>query len=130
LAHGVHYYWQVRAINTGGTTYANGGTWWSFTTLPLPGAFNKSAPANGAVNQLTNPTLRWGASSNAAYYQYCIDTSNNNVCNTAWFYAGAATSKVLSGLAHGVHYYWQVRAFNAAGYSYANAGAWWSFTVH
>jgi len=26
------YYWQVRAVNTGGTTQANAGTWWSFTT--------------------------------------------------------------------------------------------------
>ena len=26
------YYWQVRAVNAGGTTVANGGTWWSFTT--------------------------------------------------------------------------------------------------
>jgi hypothetical protein len=28
------YYWQVRAINTGGTTLADGGTWWPFTALP------------------------------------------------------------------------------------------------
>ncbi len=26
------YYWQVRAVNAGGTTNANGGTWWSFRT--------------------------------------------------------------------------------------------------
>ncbi len=26
------YYWQVRAINTGGTTAANSGTWWKLTT--------------------------------------------------------------------------------------------------
>ena len=26
------YYWQVRAVGNGGTTNANGGTWWSFTT--------------------------------------------------------------------------------------------------
>ena len=26
------YYWQVRAINAGGTLEANDGTWWSFTT--------------------------------------------------------------------------------------------------
>jgi len=27
------YYWMVRAVNTGGTTSANAGTWWAFTTL-------------------------------------------------------------------------------------------------
>ena len=32
LARGATYYWQVRAVNTGGATQANAGTWWSFTT--------------------------------------------------------------------------------------------------
>ena len=26
------YYWQLRAIGSSGTTYADGGTWWTFTT--------------------------------------------------------------------------------------------------
>jgi serine protease len=29
---GTTYYWQVRAVNTAGTTNANSGTWWRFTT--------------------------------------------------------------------------------------------------
>ena len=29
------YYWQVRAINSVGTTESNNGTWWLFTTVPL-----------------------------------------------------------------------------------------------
>ena len=33
LSSGSTYYWQVRARNTDGTTEANAGTWWSFTTL-------------------------------------------------------------------------------------------------
>lgn len=33
LQHGVTYSWQVRAIDSlGGITYANNGTWWTFTT--------------------------------------------------------------------------------------------------
>ena len=32
LVRGATYYWQVRAVNAGGTTQANAGTWWSFTT--------------------------------------------------------------------------------------------------
>jgi glycosidase len=32
LAAGYTYYWQVRAVNPDGTTEANGGTWWSFST--------------------------------------------------------------------------------------------------
>lgn len=34
LLHGKLYYWQVRAKNSGGTTIANNGTWWHFTTKP------------------------------------------------------------------------------------------------
>ena len=36
LAAGTTYEWQVRAQNTGGTTLANGGTWWRFTTRVMP----------------------------------------------------------------------------------------------
>jgi hypothetical protein len=32
LARNTSYYWQVRAVNASGTTQANGGTWWKFTT--------------------------------------------------------------------------------------------------
>jgi hypothetical protein len=33
LTPGVPYFWQVRAVNCGGATYADDGAWWSFTTL-------------------------------------------------------------------------------------------------
>jgi hypothetical protein len=32
LANGATYYWQVRAMNAGGTTEADAGIWWSFRT--------------------------------------------------------------------------------------------------
>ena len=32
LLKGTRYEWQVRAVNAAGTTIANGGTWWTFTT--------------------------------------------------------------------------------------------------
>jgi hypothetical protein len=42
------YYWQVRANNTGGTTLADGGAWWTFTSTgssagPTPGYWQSSA---------------------------------------------------------------------------------------
>ena len=43
------YYWHVRAVNGGGTTYANGvsGTYWNFSTVPpAPGSFARSAPSS------------------------------------------------------------------------------------
>ncbi len=126
------YYWQVRATNVVGTTYADGSStaWWSFTVVPLPGSFNKISPANGATGQPANPTLTWGASSNVAYYQYCIDTTNNNTCNTSWISTGTTPNVALIGLTTGT-YYWQVAAVDAAGTRYANGSstAWWSFKV-
>jgi len=127
------YYWQVRAVNATGTIYANMAptSYWSFTTGPLPGAFNKSSPANGATSIALNPTLSWGTSSNANQYQYCIDTINNNSCDTSWISTGTTTNVGLSGLATGTTYYWHVRALNSIGTTYSNGSptAFWSFTT-
>jgi hypothetical protein len=144
------YYWQVRAVNSSGTTYANNtlpypppdstGIWWSFTTIVLPpGAFAKSAPANIATGIAINPTLSWGASNYAAGYEYCFDTTNDNACGGAWISTGMGTSVPLTGLSYNTTYYWQVRAANPGGITYANntlpypppgsTGVWWSFTT-
>jgi Tol biopolymer transport system component len=128
------YYWAVRARNATGITVANKGStpWWSFNTIPLPGAFSKTSPVNGATNQPSNPTLSWGTSSNAAYYQYCIDTTASCITPAAWISTGTNTSVDLSGLTPGVKYYWQVRAKNATGITFADGGnaTWFSFTTH
>ena len=36
LAPGYSYYWQARAVNAGGTTEADNGTWWLFTIIAAP----------------------------------------------------------------------------------------------
>jgi len=127
------YYWHVRAVNSGGTTYANASStaFWSFTTKSNPpGAFNKSSPANGVTNQPANLTLSWDASPGATSYEYCYDTTNDNICTT-WVGNGASTTKVLNGLSHNTTYYWQVRAKNPGGITYSNDSrtAFWSFTI-
>jgi len=94
-----------------------------------PGAFNKTAPTNGATGRSrTALVLSWGASSNATSYQYCFDTVNDNLCNTTWVTV-SSTSVTISGLLSRKTYYWQVRAVNATGTTNANAGAWWRFTT-
>jgi predicted secreted protein len=142
LATGIHF-WQVRATNTSGTTEANAGTWWSFTVgqaqriflpitlkpVPPPAAFNKTAPANGATNQPTGPVLSWSSSSAAVSYEYCLDIYNDNLCNGTWTSTGTSTSATLGGLPLSTTIYWQVRAINTAGPTYADGGAWWSFTT-
>jgi hypothetical protein len=99
-------------------------TWAADTPAP----FGKSSPANAAFGQPANPTLGWETSSSATSYEYCIDTSSNNTCDTSWISTSTSTSVPLSGLAAG-GYSWQVRARNASGTTEANAGAWWSFLV-
>ena len=126
------YYWHVRAVNTAGTTYSNASevAFWSFTTGNVPGAFNKTSPSNGAGGQSVNPTLTWGTSTDATYYEYCYDTTDNNACST-WIDNGASTSKALSGLSQNTTYYWHVRAVNTFGTTYSNSSetAFWSFTT-
>lgn len=125
------YYWQVRAKNAFGTTYANGSdtAYWSFLTGggPPPGAFGKTVPANGSIDQATNPTLSWGTSSGASSYEYCISTTND-ACSS-WVPTGTNTSVTLSGLSPDTIYYWQVRAINENGTTYADGSstAYWSF---
>jgi hypothetical protein len=127
LAGGTKYYWQVRARNAAGPREANGG-WWVFTTVALPGAFNKSAPANGATGQPTNLTLKWNSSSGAASYEYCVDTVNNGACDSTWKSTGTTTNVKPSGLTGKTKYYWQVRSKNGAGVKESNGG-WWAFTA-
>jgi len=96
---------------------------------PAPGAFNKTSPANGATGQPVTTSLSWGASSNAASYEYCIDTTNNNACDGSWVSTSTAANASLSGLTLGATYYWQAHAINAKGTTDANGGSWFSFTV-
>jgi hypothetical protein len=95
-----------------------------------PAAFGKTAPVNSANNISLFPTLSWQASAGATGYQYCIDTTNDNAC-ASWASTGSNTSVSLSGLNPNTTYYWQVRATNPDGTTYANgaATAFWSFTT-
>lgn len=130
LAANTTYSWQVRATNPNGDTYADNGAWFTFAgQITPPGAFQKTAPANGAINQPANTQLTWGASANAASYAYCIDTSNNSACNTSWISTGSSTSVQPVGLVNALTYYWQVRAINLAGPVEADGGTWFSFTA-
>ncbi len=132
LTPGTTYYWHVRARNLGGLTYASGSpsAFWSFTTESLPGTFAKINPPNGVTSKPLT-TLSWAASPGAATYEVCYSKINAAAC-TVWSLNGAATSKVLSGLTPGARYYWQVRARNGAGVTYANglSTAFWSFVVN
>jgi hypothetical protein len=123
---GTTYYWQVRAKNSSGTTLADSGTLWSFTTVNPPAAFAKTSPVNNQTNVSTSLTLYWGASSGASSYEYCLATMAGSC--TTWVNRGTMRNVTLS-LGPGTTYYWQVRAKNSSGTTLANDGTAWSFTT-
>ncbi len=96
--------------------------------IPTPGPFGKSAPLDSAAGVARNPSLSWGAAAGAASYEYCYDTTDDDACSS-WVSTGTTAGASLSGLAYSTTYYWQVRARNVGGLTYANDGAWWSFTT-
>ena len=98
------------------------------SSAPMP--FGKSTPENGAVNPTASLSLTWGISTGAISYDFCYDTSNNNSCSH-WEPNGLSRVKNLSGLNPGTTYYWQVRAINNAGTTYADGSSshFWNFTI-
>jgi hypothetical protein len=120
------YYWRVAIVDADGKI----GPYNNATIIidPNPGPFSKTNPSDGAIYQLTNPTLSWEASTGATSYEYCY--SITNPC-TNWTDNGSATSVTLSGLLFNETYYWHVMAVNPAGTTYANGSiaAVWSFTT-
>jgi subtilisin family serine protease len=126
LVAGQVYYVSVGARNVGGLWSLSGVGNGIKAGTALPGVFNKVGPATAAVVYAT-PTISWTASSGVSSYEYCYATTAAACTN--WTTNGALTSKLLSGLAPGKTYFWQVRAKNMGGLSYANNSAvsFWSF---
>jgi hypothetical protein len=128
------YYWQVKATNSNPTaTYANGGTWWMFTTqasTPPPGEFAKMAPADDATDQPLSLSLDWSSSSGATAYEYCVDSTINGSCNDAWNAVLPFSTSAAITLESSTSYEWQVRASNInPTATYADGGAWLTFTT-
>lgn len=122
------YYWQVRAWNgfdPSGIeepdyyTYADIGEWQSFDTR----SFRKLRPLQDEVYNLTLP-FKWESTPIATDgYEYCIDQSDDDECDTPWKKV-TDTSVVVKRLDAGT-YYWQVRADNVE----ADDGTWFKFDV-
>jgi Zn-dependent metalloprotease len=107
--------------------------WWVdnvkvYTCVSSPNAFNKSFPSNGGSGIDLSTFLWWNSSLNAEYYEYCYDVINDNQCNRTWNTA-PSFSVGISNLGTNTTYYWQVRAVNGAGITYADNQSWNSFTT-
>jgi LasA protease len=127
------YTYSVRAyiLDGGEFTYSDAASVPITTGACPPGAFGKTAPANSATGVALAPTLTWAASTSASGYEYCVGTTSGNCNLIPWTSTGLNTQATLPAntLEGSKTYYWQVRATNAAGTTYANGGTWWAFTT-
>ncbi len=134
LSYDSTYWWQVKAINAAGETFANAGVWWRFTTesntsLGL-GSFSKTLPIDQRIGVLVTGTLVWNTSANAARYTVCLG-SEPGLCDVMSHAAvlSPTTSMPLSNTAPGRTYWWQVFARSDGAFILADAGRWWAFTT-
>ncbi len=111
------------------TTSCTGKVDFTAAAGPASGAFRKTSPANHASDQTASPGITWSSSRNAPGYKYCVDTSDNDTCNSSWLATGNRTHATLGGLKAGDTYYWQVIATSVHGTVAADSGNWHSFAV-
>jgi peptidyl-Asp metalloendopeptidase len=135
-------YWSNPTVNYGGVAMGNASNADNHASLNNTAAtvaafragaasgFNKASPSNGATSQpVTNLGLSWDTSAGATQYGVCYDTSDNDTCDSSWQNKGNVTSTTITGLSNNTTYYWQVRAVNAVGTTYADSSNWHSFTT-
>ncbi len=128
LPAGATLVWQVTAHNAGGSTGADNGAWWPFTTVPnAPQAFSKLNPSDNATGQPLGVNLTWQDVPDEDYYHVCMGLVDGQCTLVNVTATANSTFYALSGLSYGTTYYWQVSACNAGGCTPANNGVWWQF---
>jgi hypothetical protein len=116
---GNRYYWQIRASSSGGTTMANSGTWWSFTTANLVGKVTLISP-DGIIN-VSTPTYSWNELSGATWYYLWVIGSAGETIFSKWYEAplicSAGTCAVTPSITLGPgNFNWKIQAWNSTGY--------------
>lgn len=106
------YYWQARAVNTTGSTEADGGGWWSFSV-------NETTPKYDEKLTTSKVTFDWTDYPDAVSYK--IRLSEDKDFSSVTFKAGSSLSTYAYSLflKPSMTYFWQVRPIYADG-----KGAW------
>ncbi len=123
LANSTMYYWRVNATNVAGTS--GWSTPWSYTTIiAIPPAPVLTAPATGATEVPTTPTLTWSPAVGAATYRVQISL-DPGFSSTVLDVAGIAGTShpVSTPLGTSTQYYWRVNATNVGGTGVWSAGS-------
>jgi len=98
----ITYYWQVKAVSTNGNTFADNGTWWSFTTL-------NHSPVDNVKLTSSKVTFEWDAVPGATQYAIQLSTKSDfsvlvlsdKTSNTYYTYN--------TSLNNNTRYYWRIR---------------------
>lgn len=128
-----NYYWKVSAGNIVG--WSNYSSTYRFRTIGSPTQVNLFSPANYAVNQPVNITLKWYKAidqtlkSNKAVSNYWVEYSTDSSFIIGVVKDSTLTDslKSVSVLSLGNKYYWRVKAKNAAGWG--SFSSIWNFTT-
>jgi len=100
----------------------------AISQLIPPSPFSKITPVNSAINETTELLFSWENSTLATSYEYCVDTSNDAACENSWISTNQNISTEVN-LFSNTTYYWQVRAVNPSGKTYADTNLWWPLTT-
>jgi hypothetical protein len=119
------YYWEVSAINTGGSSPYS--SVWNFHVSPLvPSAPELISPANGVVGLSPTITFLWNAVSTATSYRIKISSDSlfNTIVKDSIITSDSLT---LTGFTN-AQYYWKVASINSGGTGIFSSV--WKFTVN
>lgn len=119
---GIHWY-EFKPMTSGQLYGIYGATLFNIRT------FSKLAPETLSDEQFPYIRLKWEAINTDGEYEYCVDTLDNNACDTEWVSAGDKTQAMLYNLELDTTYYWNVRYSSSSGTVNANEGNWWQFTT-
>ncbi len=111
--YGARLLWRIRSRNTAGASEYSETRVFTIMLQP-PAGTSLVSPANNAVNQTVNATLRWQAASLAAWYnvEIALDTLMTNLFLSETEITD--TTKVFR-IAPNTAYYWRVRGQNTEG---------------
>lgn len=104
------YFWRARAYHATDTSAWAHRIFTTGSSILMPAVPQLVAPADLTTVPLAQPTLVWGAATNATQYEYQYATSAD--LSNASVHSTTATQAATAPLALGDHVHWRVRSVN------------------
>ncbi len=131
LTEGQKYYWNVTAVNSGGSRTVSNDAVYSFiagANAGVPGQFGPYLPSRNAPNESVTPKFLWSRAYNASSYRLVVSKNSDlsspvinksgitTITGTNEFGPNtASTYTPTTALENNTTYYWRVYALNANG---------------